>query len=84
MVEKKLVGKVTHFFSKPCVAVVELQDVLRAGDRIAIERGEERFEQVVSSMQVEHENIEEAKAGDAIGLKLDQPTKEGANVFKIV
>jgi len=35
-------------------------------------------------MQIEHKNIPEAKAGDAIGLKVTESTREGAKVFKIL
>jgi translation initiation factor IF-2 len=84
MVEKKFVGNVTHFFSKPSVAVVEVESVLKNGDKISVERGEDMFEQVVSSMQIEHENIMEAKPGQSIGLKTEQPTKEGAKVYKVI
>ncbi|MFH1444963.1 MAG: hypothetical protein ABIF08_00610 [Nanoarchaeota archaeon] len=82
--EKKLVGKITHFFPKASVAVVELESTLKSGDKISIEKGEEAFEQVVESMQIKHEKIQEAKAGDAIGLKVAQPVKEGADVFKVM
>lgn len=84
MVEKMLVGKISHFFAKPSVAVVELEGVLKKGDKISIERGDEVFEQIVSSMQIEHENIQEAKPGQSIGLKVDQATKQGAKVFKVI
>ncbi|MBN2202862.1 MAG: hypothetical protein JW700_01590 [Candidatus Aenigmarchaeota archaeon] len=84
MLEKKFIGNITHFFPKPSVAVLELEDVLKAGDRIMVERGEESFEQIASSMQIEHQSIKEAKAGDAVGLKLDKATKEGAKVYKII
>ena len=79
-----LVGKISHFFAKPSVAVVELEGVLKKGDKISIERGDEVFEQIVSSMQIEHENIQEAKPGQSIGLKVDQATKQGAKVFKVI
>ena len=84
MVEKKLVGKIVHFYPKISVVVVELEDTLRVGDKISVERESGSFEQVVDSMQIEHKNIEEAKAGDAIGMKVTEPTREGAKVFKIV
>ena len=84
MVEKKLVGKIVHFYPKISVVVVELEDTLKVGDKISVERESGSFEQVVDSMQVEHKNIEEAKAGDAIGMKVTEPTREGAKVFKIV
>lgn len=84
MVEKKLVGKIVHFYPKISVVVVELEDTLRVGDKISVERESGSFEQVVDSMQIEHKNIEEAKAGDAIGMKVTEPTREGAKVFKIM
>jgi putative protease len=84
MVEKKLIGKITHFYPKISVAVVELEDTLNVGDTISIERGEEVVEQVVDSMQIEHKNVEEAGKGESIGLKVAGQTKEGAKVFKVI
>ena len=84
MVEKKLIGKITHFYPKISVAVIELEDDLSVGDKILIQRGEGSFEQVVKSMQMEHENVEEAEAGQSIGLKIAEQTKEGAKVFKVI
>ena len=78
------VGKVTHYYDKICVAIVELDADLGCGDKIKFVRGgEDLFEQSVSSMQVEHEKIEKAKKGDIVGMKTDQPLKEGAEVYKI-
>ena len=84
MVEKKLIGKIIHFYPKISVVVVELEDTLKVGDKISIERESGFFEQAVESMQIEHKNIQEAKAGDAIGLKVIENTREGAKVFKII
>ena len=84
MADKKIVGKITHFFPKINVAVIKLESSLKVGDRIEIAKDEEdAFEQDVTSMQVEHNSIGEAKKGDAIGLKVDSPVKIGAVVSKI-
>jgi putative protease len=77
------VGKVTHFFGKISVAVIELSAPLKVGDKIKFKKGEEEFEQQVDSMQIEHEPIQEAKKGQAIGLKTVQPVHEGTEVFKV-
>ena len=78
------VGKVTHYYDKIQVAIVELDSDLAVGDKIKFARGgEDMFEQEVSSMQVEHNQIESAKKGDVIGLKADQGVKEGAEVYKV-
>lgn len=76
-------GQVTHYYDKIGVAVLELTGSLRTGDKIKFVRGgEDLFEQTVSSIQLEHEELKEAKSGQAIGLKVDQPVKEGAEVYK--
>lgn len=82
--EKILVGKVTHYFTKIGVAVVELQDTLKIGDEISIEGVTTNFRQRVESMQIEHKPVEEARAGDSIGLKVIDRVREGDNVYKIV
>ncbi|MBZ9572423.1 hypothetical protein KJA15_03770 [Patescibacteria group bacterium] len=76
-------GKVTHYFSKIGVAVIELTDPLRAGESIRIVGGVTDFTQAVGSMEIEHEKVEEAKAGDSIGLKVDQKVREGYKVYKL-
>jgi putative protease len=82
--EKKLVGRVTHYFTKIGVAVVEFSDKLSVGDEISIEGASTNFRQKVESMQIEHENVNEANAGDSIGLKVDDRVREGDQVYKIL
>lgn len=76
------VGHVTHFFTKINVAVVELNATLAVGDTILIKGPTTDFEQVVGSMQIEHENIERAEAGQSIGLKVEQRVREEDIVYK--
>ncbi len=80
--ERKLVGKVVHYYGHIGVAVVELSGALKAGDRIAFE-GKEAFEQDVKSMQVEHKEISAASAGQSVGLKTDQRVHEGDAVYLV-
>ncbi|MDO8503113.1 MAG: hypothetical protein Q7S60_00300 [bacterium] len=78
------IGRVTHYYDKIGVAVVELTDALSVGDKIKFTRGgEDLFEQEVSSMQIEHERVEIAKAGQTVGLKADQGVKDAAEVYKV-
>ena len=79
--EKKLVGKVTHFFGKIGVAVVDLNADLRSGDRISIEGPGGVVEQVVNSMQINKEQVESAGKGESIGLKVDSKVREGDVVY---
>ncbi len=88
MVEEKkeeLVGKITHYFGKIEVGIVEInKDELSVGDKIHIKGSSTDFEQTVDSMQIEHEQIDKAKKGDVIGLKVKEKVKEGDEVYKIV
>ena len=80
---EELIGKVAHFYGKISVAVIELSGTLKVGDKIKFKRGEEAFDQTVDSMQIEHEQIQEAKKGQAIGMRTAQPVHEGTEVFKV-
>ncbi|KPV62209.1 MAG: hypothetical protein AOA65_1980 [Candidatus Bathyarchaeota archaeon BA1] len=77
------VGKVTHFFSKISVAVVELKAPLSVGDKIRIQGPTTNFEQTVQSMQIEHKDVKTAKAGQSIGLKVNDRVREKDTVYKI-
>jgi len=78
------VGKVTHFFSKINVAVVELTAPLFVGDKVRIQGPTTDFEQTVQSMQIEHEDVKTAKKGQSIGLKVDERVRENDTVYKMV
>ncbi|MBU5678347.1 MAG: translation elongation factor-like protein [Candidatus Aenigmatarchaeota archaeon] len=79
----KLVGKVTHFYPKISVAVVEVLDEIKVGDEILIKGKTTNFKQIVESMQIEHEQVEKASKGDSVGLKVVERVREGDEVFKI-
>lgn len=78
------IGKVTHYYDKIEVAIVELDGSLSVGDKVKFVRGgEDLFEQAVDSIQIEHEKVDSAKKGDVVGLKTKEMVKEGAEVFKV-
>jgi len=81
--EGKLIGKITHYFGKIGVAVIELSDTLKAGEEIRIVGGATDFNQVVDSMEVEHKKVETAKAGDSVGLKVNEHVREDYKVYKV-
>jgi len=76
------VGHVTHFFSKISVAVLDLTAPLSVGDRILVKGPSTDFEQLVESMQIEHQNIQRAEKGQSIGIKLAQQARERDVVYK--
>ena len=78
------IGEVTHFFSNINVAVIELSGAINVGDEILIIGATSDFSQRVESMQIEHEQVNEAKPGDDIGLKVIERVRKGDEVFKKV
>ncbi len=83
MAKEKVIGKITHFFDKINVAVVALQSGLKRGDKIKIGKEEPFIEQVVESMQIDRKDIETAKKGQEIGLKVKGQIRKGDLVYKI-
>ncbi|MHC1579354.1 MAG: translation elongation factor-like protein [Candidatus Alkanophagales archaeon] len=84
MPEKRYVGKVTHYFPRIGVAVVELVGDLKLGDRIKIEGATTDFEQEVTSMEIEKRKIEHARAGQSIGLKVVNRVRKNDKVYVVV
>jgi len=80
--DKKEIGRITHYFPKVGVAVVELSADLKKGDLVTIGGKSEPFDQVIGSMQIEKSEIPLAKKGQAIGLKVEKPVKEGDIVWR--
>lgn len=77
-------GKITHYFDKIGVAVLQItNETIRQGDKIRIGEFGTGIEQNVDSMQVEHQNVTEAKIGDEVGLKVITAVKSGEIVYKV-
>ena len=77
MAEGKHIGKVVHYFGKISVAVVELESDLKIGDSVHFEGAHTDFDQVVESMQVEHEAVEQGSAGDEVAIKVKERVRTG-------
>ncbi len=78
------IGRITHYFSKIGVAVIEITSgSLKIGETIHIKGHTSDFTQTVDSMQEEHEPIEEAKAGMSVGMKVKEAVREGDKIFKV-
>ncbi len=77
------VGIVSHYFTRINVAVIELKAPLAVGDRVLIKGSTTDLEQVVESMQIEHENVPRAEAGQSIGLRVNDRVRENDTVYKI-
>ncbi len=77
------IGKVSDFFARPVVAGIELTAPLKLGDRIHIAGHTTDMELTIESMQINNVDAKEAKAGDAVGVKLSDRVRRGDIVYKV-
>jgi len=77
------IGKVSDFFAHPVVAGIELTGTVKVGDQIHIKGHTTDLECTVGSMQINNVNVNEAKAGDAIGVKVSDRVRRGDIVYKV-
>ena len=81
--EEMQVGKVSHYFSKIGVAVIDVTDgSIKVGDEIRIKGHTTDFRQKVASMQIEQDKIEIAEPGQSIGMKVNEPVRQHDAVYK--
>lgn len=81
MPKSNLIGKVTHWYDKISVAVIKLNKTLKVGDEIKIKHGEVEFNETVTSMQLDHKQVDAGKKGDEVAIKFSQHAKDGSEVY---
>ena len=79
-------GKIKNFYAHVPAIIVELEENLKIGDKIVVKKknGEERFKQVVESMEIERKKIQEAKAGSEVAILAIGKAKKDDLVYKII
>ena len=80
---EEVVGKVTDFFAHPVVAGIDLTATLKLGDKIHIKGHTTDIEMIVDSMQINNVDVEEAKAGDAVGVKVTERVRREDIIYKV-
>ena len=85
MAEEELVGVVEKFFAQPGVAAVKVtRGTIKKGDTLRYIGHTTNFIDQVASMQVDNQPVEEAKAGDFIGVKVKERVRESDKVYKVI
>ncbi|MCK4724619.1 MAG: hypothetical protein KAT29_02400 [Anaerolineales bacterium] len=77
------IGEINHYYNQISVAVIDLSDTIRVGDVIHILGRTTDFRQNVTSMQIEHQSIEEAGLGQEVAIKMTRRVRRGDKVFKL-
>ena len=77
------IGQITHYFDHINVAAVTLTEPLRVGDTIHILGHSTDFQQKVTSLQIEHQSVNEARPGDDVGMEVIQKVHAHDKIFKL-
>ena len=80
---EKKIGEITHFFAKPSAAVLKLSKALKVGDSVHIHGHSTHLTQEITSMQIDHKEVEKAKPGDDVAVLVKERVREGDEVFLV-
>jgi putative protease len=81
--KQEMVGVVTHFFTSIKVAIIKFKKPVSVGARIGFRGATTEFDQALSSMQYDHQDINRAPKGKEVGVKVSKRVREGDTVFLI-
>ena len=76
------IGEVMTYYANIGVAAIELTGSIKVGDTIIFRGFTTDMEHKVDTMQIEHESVQEAKAGDQIGIKIPGKVRKNDRVYK--
>ncbi len=79
------IGTISHYFGKLEVAAIELTEgSLTVGDSIHIKGHTTDLREKVDSIQIEHDQVQSAKKGESIGIKITDHVREHDLVYKVL
>ncbi|MGH2581981.1 MAG: hypothetical protein ACRDFQ_03695 [Anaerolineales bacterium] len=80
---ERKIGEVTHFFGGPSAAVLRLSTELKVGDNVHIVGATTDLNEKVTSMQIDHADVERAGPGDDVAILVKDRVREGDEVFLV-
>ena len=80
----EVVGRVAGFFAQRSVAAIHLTASLRVGETVYINGHTTDMRQLVESLQLNHQPVQEAGAGQTVGLKVLWRCRTHDTVYKLL
>ena len=81
---EKEIGFVEHFFGHLSVAAIKITSgALKVGDTVHIKGHTTDFTEKIETIQIDHKDVAEAKAGDDIGVKMVGKCREHDKVYLV-
>jgi hypothetical protein len=79
------VGRVTDYFAHIGVVAIEVTaEGIKVGDTLRFKGHTTDFTQKITSMQVEHAQVEEAPVGSSVGIKVKDRVRTHDEVLKVI
>jgi putative protease len=82
IVGAKFLGKIVDYYAHVGVITFVAEAPLAVGDMIRIKGHSTDITQKVESMQIEHQSVQTASAGDGVGIKIVEKARIGDAVYK--
>jgi translation initiation factor IF-2 len=78
------VGRVADYFAHIGVVAIEVTaEGIKVGDTLRFKGHTTDFTQKITSMQIEHEQVEEAPVGSNVGIKVKERVRTHDQVLKL-
>jgi len=77
------IGKISHYFGNLGVAAMTLTDALQVGDEVHVKGHTTDFRQQIESLEVEHQKVPKASAGQDVAFKVNEKARSGDQVFRV-
>ncbi len=81
--KEKPIGEITHYYGHLGVAIIKFNKAVKKGETIAIKGAHTDFTQEIDSMQYDHKDVNEAKKGQDVGIKVKEKAHEGDKVYPV-
>jgi putative protease len=79
------VGMIVKFFAKPSVAAIEITNgSIKTGDLLRYKGHTTDFTEEVTSMEIDNQQVDEAKVGDLVGIKVKERVRENDKVYRVM
>jgi len=85
MPEEKSIGMVIQYFAKPEVAAITINEgEIKIGDTVRFTGATTNFEQKIESMQIDRVPVQSAKAGQSVGIKVNERVRPHDKVLLLI
>ncbi len=80
---EQVIGKISHYFGNLKVAAAQLTGELKVGDQVHVKGHTTDILQTVDSLEVNHQKVEKAGAGDDVAFKVNDKVRTGDQLLRV-